>query len=50
MTILQLKTFITQATTNTRALIYFGLYVSLTERINNTAFTYPACDEKSSNS
>ena len=37
MTILQLKTFKTQITTNTRALIYLGLYGSVDKRIKHEA-------------
>ena len=37
MTILQLNTFKTQITTNTRALIYLGLYGSVAKRIKHEA-------------
>ena len=39
MTILQLKTFKTQITTKTRALVYHGLYDSVAERKNHTLLT-----------
>ena len=38
MTILQLKTFKTQVTTNTGALIHLGLYDPVDKRISHTAF------------
>ena len=41
MTILQLKTFKTQVTTNTRALIYLGLYGLVAKRISHTTFNIP---------
>ena len=41
ITILQLKTFKTQVTTNTRDLIYLGLYDPMAKRISHTAFNIP---------
>ena len=38
MTVLQLRTFKTQITTNTRALVYLGLDGSVAERISHTTF------------
>ena len=38
MTVLQLRTFKTQITTNTRALVYLGLDGSVAERISDTTF------------
>ena len=49
MTILQLKTFKTQITTNTSALIYLGLCGSVAERIKNEASDMLTYCEKSLN-
>ena len=49
MTILQLKTSKTQVTTNTRALIHFGLRGSVARRIKHEASGMLTYREKSSN-
>ena len=49
MTILQLKTFKIQITTNTRALIYLELYGSVAERIKHKASDMLTYCEKSLN-
>ena len=41
MTILQLKTFKTQVTTNTITLIYLGLYGSVAKRVSHTVLNTP---------
>ena len=49
MTILQLKSFKTQITTNTRALIYLRLYDSVAKWIKHEASDMVTYCEKSSN-
>ena len=49
MTILQLRNFKTHITTNTRALVYHGLYGSVAEQVNHTAFNMLSYREKSWN-
>ena len=49
MIILQLRTFKTQITKDTRALVYHGLYGSVAERINHTTFNMLSYREKSLN-
>ena len=46
MTILQLKTFKTQVTTNTRTLIYKGLYGPVAKWISHTTFNIPCLSWK----
>ena len=42
MTILQLQSFKTQITTNTRAVVDNGLFGFVAERISQTAFNMPS--------
>ena len=42
MTILQLQSFKTQITTNTRAVVDYGLFGFVAERISQTAFNMPS--------